>query len=122
MENKTGKVIAISTKFEGRYGFHLGEQDNGQTIWYNGEGKCPIGKGDNIEFTYVASPNGNIIQEIKVKEKAQAQSQGNPNTTMYVSYAKDIFIATTEKQTNLNYPQAMKTAIDLVKQAREEFS
>ena len=49
----------------------------------------------------------------------------NKNTTMYVSYAKDIVVAqlmTHKNLENTNIHVMMKTAIDLVKQAIKEFS
>uniref|UniRef100_A0A6H1ZUM4 Uncharacterized protein n=1 Tax=viral metagenome TaxID=1070528 RepID=A0A6H1ZUM4_9ZZZZ len=63
-----------------------------------------------------------------MKEFAQTEKPGtttpmakNNHTTMYVSYAKDIFICLVEKFGTGAVKEQMQVAIDLVKQAKEAF-
>lgn len=58
-----------------------------------------------------------------IQDTVQVKKDTAKNTTMYTSYAKDIFCAlySTEKTKNLNADLVMEIAIDLVKQAKEAF-
>ena len=58
--------------------------------------------------------------EVKNSSQGKTMVNGKPTTTMYVSYAKDIFVAMNDKEWNSNKDQ-MQEAIDVVKQAREAF-
>ncbi len=63
------------------------------------------------------------IEVVKPGEKA-AQKPSNAHTTMYVSYAKDIFCALESKWKSADDSQirgTMNYAIELVKQAKEAF-
>ena len=56
-----------------------------------------------------------------IMRKPSPQADYNP-TSMYVSYAKDIFIALQPSGLEGNAEERMKLAINLVKQAHKEFS
>jgi hypothetical protein len=60
-----------------------------------------------------------------VKPGVTPQSKGNAHSAMYVSYAKDIFVALINKYETVNAmgisTPIMEEAIDLVKQAKEAF-
>ena len=67
--------------------------------------------------------------EHPTQESVQKIRTPDPTTTMYVSYAKDIFIAminddlgSKTERFNTNLEERMKIAIQLVKQAQEAFS
>ena len=63
-------------------------------------------------------------QEDKPVESVVKSSKLQQNTTMYVSYAKDIFCELrkrTDFTDQMQNSELMKYAIDLVKQARGEF-
>ena len=78
-------------------------------------GTSADGKFKNIRnFHEEAGGSQTVIQTIK-----PAMSR-NPSTTMYVSYAKDLFIAL-DKETAGSIKTQMDVAIGLVKQARTAF-
>ena len=72
---------------------------------------------DEIEVVKVEKP---LLKTPYVRGQASANGQ----KAMYVSYAKDIFIAIQEnsKMDNRNATEDMNIAISLVKQAQEAFS
>ena len=81
-------------------------------------------KGDFKNIVDLFEGVGEIPQEAtmnKISEAPKTNDEFNP-TTMYVSYAKDIFIVMVQLgQIKDSQIQAMDSAIDLVKQAREAF-
>ncbi len=66
--------------------------------------------------------NSEAKEEKKPSEKPAAASKGFSHTTMYVSYAKDIFCAMFQDTDLSDAKGYMELSIDLVKQARDEFS
>ena len=74
-------------------------------------------KGYKTIVKFVSDVEG-AVEEINVRE-VEAKAKDHKNTTMYTSYAKDIFIAIQDK---FKEPKiAMENAIALVKQAKKEF-
>lgn len=81
-------------------------------------------------FSCSAERKKSYAEKDKDKVPAGFQTQGltqeqnkkaGSHTTMYVSYAKDIFCALVNKDLIENMDNGMNTAIELVKQARGEF-
>jgi len=73
------------------------------------------------EFKNIAKCYGSAdgdVPVVKPGEPVKSKST-NGQTAMYVSYAKDIFIAMVDKEKNI--PDQMKDAVELVKQAKEAF-
>lgn len=62
-------------------------------------------------------------KQLPTEDKVEVVKPGIPNhTTMYVSYAKDIFCELMKEQGFKDTPElSMSQAIELVKQARREF-
>ena len=58
-------------------------------------------------------------EEVKNRNNGKTMVNGKPATTMYASYAKDIFVAMYDKEVGLK--EAMQIAVELVKQAKEAF-
>lgn len=69
-EKVKGIVTTISQKEKG-FGIALGK-DN----WYNGYGKCPVNKGDEVEIEYVEDGKWKNIKDIKVLTKAPEKLNG----------------------------------------------
>ena len=61
--------------------------------------------------------------EVVPRDSSNSQNTGIPgkNTTMYVSYAKDVFNEIWDRTKPETKKQMMTEAIELVKQAREAF-
>ncbi len=85
-------------------------------------------RGEPIVFKNIINVYGESEDEIAVKgetdEKPEVVRPGETipksrNTTMYVSYAKDIFVALEQKE--IKTEATMKRAIELVKQAKSAF-
>jgi len=76
------------------------------------------GKFKNIRKVYDGTPviKPGVPQETKVSNKF-TEAIDRKSTTMYTSYAKDIYIA----KIQLGQTITMKDAVDLVKQARDAF-
>lgn len=65
----------------------------------------------------------NWIAKNNAPQQQIAQPQAsNKEVTMYTSYAKDIFVALTEKALPVDVEKRMELAIQMVKQAKEAFS
>jgi len=58
----------------------------------------------------------------EVKEEAKTPIRADDKPAFYVSYAKDIFIAILENHKGDDYEAMMRQSINLVEQARREFS
>ena len=71
---------------------------------------------------YEATQTGKEVPVVKPGEPVKAAQNGSKHTTMYVSYAKDIFCAMIALGENKDNTYIMETAIGLVKQAQKEFS
>lgn len=72
------------------------------------------------DFSNIKKCYGNAVSEDS--EEVEVEKIGksfNRNTTMYVSYAKDIFCALVDKEKDI--PDQMESAIALVKRAKEAF-
>ena len=110
-ENK-GKVVGLTVeqsmdrKYNNIRGISTDEVINGKEEW-QGEPKSEADK----NYEHHMRVTG---QEIKPKDFGKSKYEP---TSMYVSYAKDIFIAGIDQE-----GFTMQMAIDLIKQAREAFS
>ena len=83
------------------------------------------GEFKNIKKCYGESSDEDLEDVVPEKPgEPSAPKAPNRNTTMYVSYAKDIFCAIQESynKENATFKDVMNDCIDLVKQAREAFS
>lgn len=146
METKTGTIKSVSTtdgrSEKGAWTMYVFKMEDGKSYsTFDAVIGKAFGAGDSVEFT--GEQKGqywNLKTMNKIKQEFVRTGSGmgagviikpqdwresaamNKNTTMYTSYAKDIFIAIYEKnfkdclQTDL-----MNSAIELVKQAREAF-
>jgi len=68
MKTIIGKVQYVSILANNRYGISFGHSGpDGKLIWYNGFGKCPVSKGEDVEMSYVETPEGfRNIKQIRV--------------------------------------------------------
>lgn len=120
MEKIQGIVEQVSNK-ETNYGIKINNE------WYNGFSKSPVNKGDHVEVEFEDNSPWKNIKKITVIQAKAAEGSLNKTTTMYVSYAKDILVASlnrldsnvllTDKDLNV----LMDGAVDLVKRAKERF-
>jgi len=75
MEKVKGIITAVHEK-DGKYGIAIG-RDN----WYNGHGKCPCQKGDEVEITYEQNEQWKNIKQVYVsKQKPKVKDEFKPNT------------------------------------------
>jgi len=72
MEKVKGVITAVSQK-EGKYGIAMGTGN-----WYNGFGKAPCNKGDEVEITYEQNGTFKNIDQVYVSKKSET-SQTNPS-------------------------------------------
>lgn len=120
METVKG-IIKVLKK--NKKGFQL---DNEQ--WYSNDylPELLARKGDEVEVKYKVNNGYNNYEEVKVLSKATPQEGGKVNlpreTTMYTSYAKDIFVAMMPHASEgTSTVDVMAEAINLVNQARNAF-
>ena len=85
-------------------------------------------RGDPIVFKNIVKFDGATFgkvdekpEVVKVGNSEKTIVNGKPTTTMYTSYAKDIFCAIRVEDTQIPTKDVMDIAIKLVKQAREAF-
>ena|SRR3990167_3045589 len=76
--------------------------------------ECEVDNNMIVDAWISETPIETIVSE-PVKKKSF------DNTTMYVSYAKDIFIELNKNPGGAHYDALMETAVNLVKRAREAF-
>jgi len=77
----------------------------------------PIAKGVGLVLT---KPGAG--REANVKRAYEAGTTENKHLTMYVSYAKDIFVSLVKESSDENMTNVMKMSTELVKQAMQELS
>jgi len=77
MEKKIGMIDAVSQKEKG-YGININQE------WYNGFGKCPVEKGDNVEMEFELSEKGfrNIKAIAKTKSEYNTADQIKPEANL----------------------------------------
>jgi len=118
MEKVKGIVKSVNNKGK-NYGINIDD------VWYNGFNDSPVNKGDNVEVDFEINGQWKNVSKITLLNEAPKEEQNNKTVSMYVSYAKDIFIAGTEKADGvLNIDEAkkmMEASTDLIKQARNAF-
>ena len=76
------------------------------------------------EFQNISKCYGAVAEEDKIETAKPGEFKAAKSTapaSMYVSYAKDIFICLEKALTDKNGPEIMEQAITLVKQAKEAF-
>lgn len=72
-------------------------------------------------FKGEASPINAAVEAKTIKPDQAFRSDTSRETSMYTSYAKDIFLELVKGVEAPNVKEAMKTAVEAVKQAREAF-
>ena len=132
MEKVKGRVTAVSEK-KGKYGISLG-QDN----WFNGFGKAPCKKGDEVEIIYKVNGNFRNIESVyggnpgseEVESPKETCTKTTTKTGTYpkdpVGLAVEIFCGFLEhfknrEGYNLEPTVVMSHSIQVVKQAQEAF-
>ena len=103
-------------------------------VWYtcfNSDAKKILEKAIKEQLPVVCDVDGNLIRwtELYSVPEEQIVISNAPkkktfdSTTMYVSYAKDIFVSLIERKVPINRSdsEVMQDCIDLVKQAKEDF-
>jgi len=79
-----GKVLFVSSLPNNRYGISFGHKDkDGKLIWFNGFGKCPVAKGEDVEMTFVETPEGfkNIKRLRAIKIVGGTEPASSPEST-----------------------------------------
>lgn len=66
--------------------------------------------------------NPDVAAAVAIAANRGPNATGDKFTTMYVSYAKDIFCAVWDNSTTADSKEVMQVCIDRVKQAQEAFS
>jgi len=76
----------------------------------------------NIRKARQQSQTQTPIPVIAQVHETQAKAKSYDTTSMYVSYAKDLFICLREKEQNMQNHAILDMAIELVKKAKQAFS
>lgn len=116
--------------------YHLFETNEGKMSCFDDDlAKILVAQvGKNINVDYSQTPDGKFknikkflsladsVEVVKMSDKF-AEAREKKNTTMYVSYAKDIFCALIEsaKENKVPADEVMEMSISLVKQAQTAF-
>ena len=107
--NVIGTVTAISNK-NGKYGVCLNKD-----TWFNGDGECPVSKGNVVEINFIKNGQWNNVVEIKKIDENTIPPKkeiDNKKVLMLTSYVKDLLIARPELKTS--------EAVNIIKQIYEE--
>lgn len=120
-----GIISGVNQK-EGRYGIIIAD------IWYNGNGECPVNKGDQVEGEFELNGEFRNIKKIEVTDAAGTAEAFKPAnkysekekfdpTNMYVSYAKDLVVAAIKVgDGKTDIAELMPVAVKIVMKARAE--
>jgi len=82
MEKVKGVITSVSQK-EGKYGIAMGSGN-----WYNGFGKAPCNKGDEVEITYEVNGNFKNINQVYVDKKAEKSTEPSDSNKYNMQMSK----------------------------------
>jgi len=99
-----GYVKAVSDK-NGKYGININD------TWFNGFGKVPANKGDEVKVEFDVNGNFNNVKRVEILKKAEItqtsstkfeESNKYKQASVMISYAKDLVVADKIKITELS--------------------